>query len=251
MQVLKRFVDNVIVPPCRNVKPLRQLVIYVSRSLRYRLGDYSYFNNNYNYLKSKFIENGKQSRWSEITRAEILEQFELIDERVEITTTPTDGLFLVEALLSLDLDGTIIECGCYTGGSTAKLSIIAKMMNKELLVFDSFGGLPEPDQYNKIDYHTRRISKRFTGWIEGKYAASLEQVKSNIQKYGEISVCSFYQGWFSDTLKQENLPQTICCAFVDVDLASSARECLVAIWPRIRLIRTFGDSGEPKQNCYK
>jgi O-methyltransferase len=131
------------------------------------------------------------------------------------------------------VDGAIVECGCYTGGSTAKLSIIAKIMNKNLLVFDSFEGLPEADQYNKRDCHTRRSSKWFTGWNEGRYAASLEQVKSNIQAYGEMSVCSFYKGWFSDMLTKDTLPQSICFAFTDVDVARSARECFVAIWPRI------------------
>jgi O-methyltransferase len=233
MRTLKGVVDTVIVPMCRKVTPLGKLAHYVSQNIGVKKESYQYFKDTYDYLKTKFIQNGMQSRWNKNVRATLVERFETIDEEVQITTTPTDGLSLAEALLSLDVDGAIVECGCYTGGSTAKLSIVARMMNKKLLVFDSFEGLPRTDQHHERDYHTRRSSKWFTSWANGRYAAPLEQVKSNIEAYGEISVCSFYKGWFSDTLKEEILPQRICFAFTDVDLAQSARECFIPIWPRI------------------
>jgi hypothetical protein len=233
MSRLKGLVDKMIVPPCRKIRPLGHLATYVSNNINNKEESYRYFKDNYDYLKDKFIENWKKTKWNKSIRSNLVKRFEIIDKEIQITTTPTDGLFLAEALLSLNIDGAIVECGCYTGGSTAKISIIAKMLNKKLLVFDSFEGLPESNQYNKIDYHTRRSSKWFSGWSAGRYAASLEHVKSNVQTYGEISVCSFHKGWFSDVLQEGNLPDKICFAFTDVDIARSAQECLVALWPRI------------------
>ena len=220
-ELLKRFVDKAIIPVCQEPSPLGKLAIYVSKSLK----------NSYNDLRMQFIQNGKQSRWNETVRATMVERFETIDAEMMITTTPTDGLFLAEALLSLEAEGSVVECGCYTGGSTAKLSIVTKTVGKKLFVFDSFEGLPEVDQASKTDYHTR--GSWAAKWDAGRYAASLDQVKSNVEKYGEISVCAFHEGWFSNTLKEGFLPNRISFAFADVDQASSARECLIAIWPRI------------------
>ena len=223
----KRLVDALLIPIVKKASPLGEIVAYISRNI----GIDGY--DSYNYLKTKFINNGKQSRWDEIIRAQIVERFEIIDREIPVGTTKTDSLFLAEALLSLQADGSVVECGCYAGGSTAKLSVVTKIIGKELFIFDSFEGLPKPDPNNATDYHARISSEWVTDWTAGIYAASLKRVKSNIQKYGEISVCTFYKGWFRDTLNERSLPDKISFAFTDVDIANSARTCLVAIWPRI------------------
>ena len=43
----------------------------------------------------------------------------------------------------MEAAGDVVECGCYACASSAKLSIIAKLLRKKLVVFDSFEGLPE------------------------------------------------------------------------------------------------------------
>lgn len=140
---------------------------------------------------------------------------------------------LAEGLLSLDTPGEVIECGCFNGGSTAKLSIVAKLTGRRLLVFDSFEGLPEVDDYNKKDFNARKGTDWVTDWAAGRYAAQLDVVKANIDRFGEPSVCSYYKGWFSDTIKPEVLPERLAMAFVDVDIPSSARDCFVPLWPRL------------------
>ena len=42
-----------------------------------------------------------------------------------------------------DVEGAIMECGTFKGGCAANLSIIAKITNRKLLIYDSFEGLPE------------------------------------------------------------------------------------------------------------
>jgi hypothetical protein len=41
-------------------------------------------------------------------------------------------VFLGEMLLNMQADGDIIECGCYAGGSSAKLSIVAEILGRRL-----------------------------------------------------------------------------------------------------------------------
>ena len=185
----------------------------------------------YQYLKYKFIQNGQNHRFDEAIRTTIISRFERIDKEVPIGSTPTDGIFLAEMLLNAKSEGAVVECGCYAGGSTAKLSIIANLIRKKLIVFDSFEGLPVVDQYYLRDMHCRRDEKWVTDWSAGRYEARLDEVKSNVTQYGEPSTSTFVKGWFSDTLTPDNLPKNIAFAFVDVDLANSARDCFSAIWP--------------------
>lgn len=146
-------------------------------------------------------------------------------------STPTDGLILAEILLNLDAEGDFIECGCYAGGSSAKLSLVAKLLGRKLVIFDSFEGLPTVDQYFLRDQHCRRNNEWVTDWTKGRYAARIDEVRHNIERYGDISVCSFIEGWFSETLTPENIPDQVAFAFTDVDLANSARDCFTALWP--------------------
>jgi O-methyltransferase len=218
----KRIIDRVVVAPARRAKILGRALSYVGAGLstaRY---------------EDLFLKNGETSRYDRSVRASILERFKRIDGEMNIRTTPTDGLFLAEALLSIECPGAVVECGCFNGGSTAKLSIVAKITDRPFFVFDRFEGLPEVDAYNTHDLHARRslewVAERH--WKVGQYAAALDIVKANIERWGEASVCTFVKGWFSETL-EIGLPPQIAFAFTDVDLPTSARECLLHIWPRL------------------
>ena len=134
-------------------------------------------------------------------------------------------------LLNIKAEGDIVECGCFKGGSAAKISIIAKLLGKKLFVFDSFKGLPPVDKYNSHECHCRRNCKG--EWPVGEYTGNIEEVKNNIRNYGEISVCSFVKGWFRDTIKKNRIPEKICFVFADVDIASSAKDCLIGLWNNI------------------
>jgi O-methyltransferase len=219
----KGLVDSVLVPAVSHTGPFRRLISYVGRSVS---------SDGYAALRARFILNGRESQWGSDTRREIVRRFEGIDRSLEAATSPTDGLFLAEAVLSMQARGDLVECGCFNGTSTAKLSILAKLIGRRLHVYDSFEGLPSEEGGFVKEYHTRRSSSRI-GWRAGDYAAGLERVRRNIERLGEIEVCSFYKGWFNETLTDANLPSEISLAFVDVDMPGSARECIAAIWPRL------------------
>ncbi len=185
----------------------------------------------YPYYRELFINNGRNSDYNSTVRSEIVRRFEQIQRSVPMASTPTEGLILAEGLLSMNVPGDIVECGCFAGGSSAKLSIIAKLRGKKLIVCDSFEGLPEGGE---VPVHARRKVEDVTeSWPAGDYSVGLAGVRRNIETFGEISVCSFVKGWFNESLTSENLPETIGATFVDVDLNSSARDCLVALWPRL------------------
>jgi len=121
-----------------------------------------------------------------------------------------------------------LEAGCYKGGSTAKFSAAATMLNAGLLVCDSFEGIPD----NEEDHETSIFGYSINNWFhKGAFHGGVEEVQKNVQKYGELSVCEFRKGWFEDTLP--DLEESISGAYIDVDLASSTRTCIKHIYPRL------------------
>ena len=188
----------------------------------------------YERLRAAFIDNGRTSAVTVAQRAQLVRRFEQIDVTVPIASSPVEGLALAEAMMSLSCPGDVVECGCYSGGSTSKLSIVAGMTGRRLHVFDSFEGLPDVEDWNRRDYHSRHGRAWVTEWTAGRYTAALDSVRENVRRFGNIDVCHFTKGWFSETLTAAHLPDRIGMAFTDVDIASSARDCIVALWPRLQ-----------------
>jgi O-methyltransferase len=187
----------------------------------------------YEEVRAEFLRAGEGTQFPPSLRREIVRRFEAIDQSVNITSSSTDGLFVAHAVLGLDVPGAIVECGCFTGGSTAKLSIVARLTGRPLVVFDSFEGLPSGQGEAAADMNLRRGGEMQIDWKPGLYDARLDLVRANVERHGELSVCRFIKGWFSETLTPDNVPAQIGLAFTDVDLAPSARDCVLGLWPRL------------------
>jgi len=161
-------------------------------------------------------------------RRALLRRFERITRNVHCPHTQQQMIEIADAILSVppEVEGCIVEAGAYKGGSTSKLSIAARLVGRELYVFDSFEGLPDNDER-----HERSIlGHSVQGWFRGgAYHGTLDEVRRNIATYGEIDVCRFVKGWFEQTMPSFDKP--IAVAFLDVDLASSTKTCLKYLYP--------------------
>lgn len=121
-------------------------------------------------------------------------------------------------------NGVVVEAGCFKGGSAAKLSHACAVASRELVLFDSFEGIPSNEEP-----HEKNIFGGRAYFKVGAYAGSLEEVRKNIRHFGRLEVCTFKRGWFDDTMPDFNSPITV--AYVDVDLASSTRTCMKYLYP--------------------
>ena len=134
--------------------------------------------------------------------------------------------FVVSCVRRRGVEGTIVEAGCFKGGSTAKLSLVASILGKQLFAFDSFAGLPE----NTESHEASILGHSIEGWFdEGNFRGTLDEVQSNIRTYGDIAACTFVRGWFEDTMPLFDSP--IAAAYLDVNSASSTRTCLKYLYP--------------------
>jgi len=172
-----------------------------------------------------FLCNGKLNI-SFSKKFKILRQLYLIDLNLEPLQTQEEILSYIQKILSLpsESEGVVVEAGCYKGNSTAKFSLAADIANRSLVVFDSFQGLPENDEP-----HVKNIFGGQASFKKGDYCGPLEEVKSNISKFGKIDCVRFVEGWFDDTMPK--FKDRVACAYLDVDLASSTRTCLKYLYP--------------------
>jgi hypothetical protein len=117
--------------------------------------------------------------------------------------------------------GAVVECGCFLGGATANLSLVCDIVDRDLIVYDSFEGLPPAEESDRYA----------TPEAEGFLAAPLDQVRANVAAGGVIERCTFRKGWFDQTLPGHAEP--IVLAFLDVDFQSSLHTCVKELWPHL------------------
>ena len=165
-------------------------------------------------------------------REELLTKFLDIRKHVDCPHNESHILsFIVEMFAAhsrVGSDAVFIEAGCYKGGSTAKFSNVAKHLGRELVVFDSFEGLPR----NQEDHDKSIFDYSIRNWFhDGAFSGSLHEVRKNVAEHGVFEVCRFTKGWFDDTLPDFHEP--FLGAYIDVDLASSTRTCLKYLYPLI------------------
>jgi len=184
----------------------------------------------------RFLKNGdlipyfsflffRNSKIKFTTRFTLLKKFFKISTKVHSPHTLGEIIgFCKIMILNADLEGGYAECGCYLGSSTAKFSLIAKLLNKKLYVFDSFEGIPA-----NAEKHTFNIYGEKTGFREGDFKGSLDEVKTTISSYGSLENCIFIKGWYENSMP--SFKNSLSAIYIDVDLASSTKTCLKYLIP--------------------
>jgi hypothetical protein len=173
----------------------------------------------------------------------MVERLAAIHAGITCEHSPGEGYLLTNAVLKLEALGPVVECGCYQGGMTAKLSLACAATGRELYVCDSFEGLPKPHLYagRYRHYEDREDVVQAFGetadFNAGDYRAELEDVQQNVGAYGNLDVCRFVRGLFAETLPDLNIRPAMVT--IDVDLIESARDCLRWLWPRLAGRRFF------------
>jgi O-methyltransferase len=149
-----------------------------------------------------------------------------ISYAVDCPHTEREMLSFITTILTTprEVPGCIVEAGCYKGGGTAKFSLAAKLARRQLVVFDSFEGLPE-----NREMHDQTIFGETPNFQKGRYYGALNEVRSNVSEYGALDVCRFIKGWFCDTMPAFTEP--VAAIYLDVDLVASTKTCLKYLYP--------------------
>jgi hypothetical protein len=158
-------------------------------------------------------------------------------------TSPERIFAMIQAVryvVQWDIPGAVVECGVWRGGSTmaAALSLLQmNCQNKELYLFDTFAGMPPPDNRDvNIRGHTASDilqNPQHPNYQNVLACATLNEVRANMQKTGyDLSKVHFVQGKVEDTIPA-NAPETIALLRLDTDWYESTKHELEHLYPRL------------------
>lgn len=187
-------------------------------------------------LKKAILENfldpevGREYRISLDQKQALVCQFQEITKNIQTATNWLYYVILATVIFQIPKSqkGGIIECGCWKGGSTAMLSLIAEQVERKLYVADSFEGIPSDDDQTGHFYPHLSVLGYYR---KGMYDGTLAEVKANVKKYGKIRSCQFIKGFYAQSLK--NFSHPLVFAFLDVDLRTSLQDSVKYLWPKL------------------
>jgi hypothetical protein len=170
---------------------------------------------------------------------------ELADRVRPFTMTSFERMYaLFNAIAFIEaanVPGDIVECGVWRGGSmmlAAHRLLKLESLNRHLFLFDTYEGLPRPDEALDVDIWGNRA---IDGWLpqrtsdEGSYwaNASLDEVRSNLMTTGyPPEQMHFIKGMVEDTIPG-SAPDQIALLRLDTDWYASTRHEMRHLFPRL------------------
>src|SRR5262249_42285718 len=127
------------------------------------------------------------------------------------------------------IPGAFVECGVWRGGASflvAELLRQARARGRRVWMFDSFEGIPPPEQIDgpkALDWATNKDGP----WYFDNLRVSLEEVQRTAVQLGLAPYVELVKGWFERTLP-ENRDRIgpVAILRIDCDWYSSVRCCL-------------------------
>ena len=151
-----------------------------------------YFRETYHYTNQyirfqKLMNHKKIRPHREEVSIIVNKKFPLVSKNVECHHNGSDMLFYVNSLLENEINnvkGVIVECGCYKGGSAAKISLIAKIFNRKMILCDTFKGMPENKEKHNFSIFGDSIKGRFS---TDSFRTSLDETRLNVKKMAVLN----------------------------------------------------------------
>jgi O-methyltransferase len=156
------------------------------------------------------------------------------------TMVPRESLVelarLVQAVLMADVPGDFVECGVWRGGASflmADLLRQAGVRDRKVWLFDSFEGLPPPEEIDGPAAMTYAEHKAEPGNFDN-CRAGLKEVQRAAAELGLAPYTRFVKGWFDQTLptNRERIGP-IAVLRIDGDWYSSVRCCLDNLYDQV------------------
>ena len=180
-----------------------------------------------------------------------IKKFEQILQKISPYTmvNPNKLKVIYNYIMKNKLDGDIVECGVWKGGSCMLMAYTLMNNNiysKNIWLYDTFEGLPQPssdkDDIKAKNYwndiNSRKIDKGSRGGtiinneVKWNYAP-LDNVRNNMNSTNyPIKYIKYVKGKVEDTLNiNTNIPKKISILRLDTDWYSSTKKELEILYP--------------------
>ena len=145
-------------------------------------------------------------------------------DRLQIAARETE-MILRELAKTTDIDGDVVEFGCYEGDTSVVLArAIKDSPEKWLWLYDSFEGLPEKSAEDRT-----ALGRDFRA---GELRASPETVMHKFKKY-LLPDPVIKKAWFNELDPDADLPSKISFALLDGDFYESIKTSLALVVPKM------------------
>jgi len=147
----------------------------------------------------------------------------------------------IKYIESANITGDIVECGVWRGGSmmlVAHTLLALGQSDRNLYLFDTFEGLPKPDEVKDVDvwgnraidgWLPKQTSEESSHWAE----ATLEDVRANLISTGyPLERLHFVKGMVERTLPNES-PKEIALLRLDTDWYASTKHEMEHLFPNL------------------
>ena len=158
-------------------------------------------------------------------------------------TSPERIVSLIRAIEYINvnnIEGDIVECGVWKGGSIGACLLTLLKLNKidtKIWLYDTFEGMNKPTEFD-LDINGRLASDRMknedveTSWLWAK--AEVDVVKENVGSYGYPNEkINFIKGIVEETLLSNKIPDKISLLRLDTDWYASTKIELEVLYPRL------------------
>ncbi len=169
---------------------------------------------------------------------QLLIKYQIVSDQIT-----TDRLRVVlrsfEQVLEKNIEGDIVEFGCYIGTTSLflrrMLDAYSQSDRRELHVYDSFAGLPP-----KTVQDNSAAGEQFKA---GELCVSKKQFLHEFHK-AQLQPPTVHKAWFSE-LTSTAVPGKVAFVFLDGDFYSSISDSLKLVWPALapNAIVTVDDFG--------
>lgn len=168
----------------------------------------------------------------------------------DFTLTPPERIFALcralEYIVSAPVAGSIVECGVWRGGSMMAACLELILLGdteRELYLYDTFEGMPDPDDSVDVDAEGTTASVFLSEGAQQGHPmwdhapacayAPIDDVRSRLESTGYPSArMHLVAGKVEDTLP-EQAPESIALLRLDTDWYESTRHEMEHLFPRV------------------
>lgn len=147
----------------------------------------------------------------------------------------------VKYVVENKIDGAMVECGVWKGGSTMAIAIALKKYrdeNRDLYLYDTFAGMSAPSDADisidgdkaQVEFEKTKISQNSSNWC----LSNLDEVKQNVFSTGyPQDKINFIEGKVEDTIPGK-MPEKIALLRLDTDWYESTKHELTHLFPLLQ-----------------
>jgi O-methyltransferase len=147
----------------------------------------------------------------------------------------------VQYVVKNEIDGAMVECGVWKGGSSMAMALTLKKLgveNRDLYLYDTFSGMTGPSDVDisirgataHKTFSETKISEDASNWC----LSPLEEVKENVFSTGyKKEKFHFIKGKVEETIPK-NIPEKIALLRLDTDWYQSTKHELTHLFPLLK-----------------